>query len=344
MTAIVRKTLTCLISKHTSSVCKSHVSFSLSLHFFSTSRERLVNNHTVFDILLYKHHFSPKVASLVASDLTRLKNPEKADSILSFLKESGFLTTQLEKIVKYRPRFLSAHLGFSSDDIAKIISSHPAILHMSVSNKIMPSLSVLKGLLGSNIDMAKLLKICAWFVTAGLENAMVPNVEFLKSCGIRMERILILLYNYPRKSVEKTKEMGVNRSSNMFIYAIGVIASMSNKTWELKWRALQNFGFSESDILTMFRKTPLLFTGSMEKIKKIKEVLLASGKFNMSCIVHNPTSFAYSIEQRYKLRLRILGILESRNLIKSWPSLGAIYMSDDEFFEKLISPYLNEIG
>ncbi|KAI3465112.1 hypothetical protein Pfo_021775 [Paulownia fortunei] len=352
MTALVRKNLICLISKHTSSVCISHVSFSLSLHFFSTSRERqLVTSSIVFDILLHKHHFSPEVASQVASYLTRLKNPEKADSILSFLKKSGFSNTYLEDSIKPKIKIFR-DLGFSSDDIAKIISSNPAILHLSANNNIIPSLSVLKGLLGSNYDVARLLRRSAWFVTTDLEKTMVPNVEFLKSCGIPMERILLLRYNNPRcllikpeimrKSVDKVEEMGVNSSSKMFIYAVRIIASTSNETWELKFQAL---GFSECDILTMFRKAPLLFAGSMEKIKKIKEVLLATGKFNMSCIVNNPASLGCSIEKRYKPRLRILGILESRNLIKNWPGLGTFYtLSDDKFFKKFISPYLNEVG
>ncbi|KAI3465108.1 hypothetical protein Pfo_021771 [Paulownia fortunei] len=353
MTALVRKNLPCLILKHASSVCVSHVSFSLSLHFFSTSRERqLVTSPKAFDILLHKHHFSPEVVALAASNLTRLKSPEKLIQYCHFSKRVAFLILILR--IALNPKIFQ-DLGFSSDDIAKIISSNPLILQLNVNTRVIPSLSVLKGLLGSKDDVAKLLRKFGWFLTKDLEKTMVPNIEFLKNCGIPMERILKLLYNYPRcllikpeimrKSIDKAEQMGGDRSSNMFIYTIRIIVSMSNEAWELKLQAFQNFGFSKSDILTMFRKAPSRFSGSVEKIKKTKEVLHATGKFNLSCIVNNPMSLACSIEKRYKPRLRILEILKSRNLIKNWPSLGTIYtLSDDKFFEKFISPYAKEVG
>ncbi|KAK6131140.1 hypothetical protein DH2020_035119 [Rehmannia glutinosa] len=267
------------------------------------------------------------MAALVASNLTRLENLENADSVLSFFKEIGFSNTQSEKIVKYRPQYLSASLddsikpkikifqdsGFSSDDIAKIISSNPLILQLNMNTRVIPSLSVLKGLLGTNDDVAKLLRKSGWFLIKDLETTMVLNIEFLKSCGIPMERILRMLYDHPRcfllkpeimrNTVDKAEEMGGNRSSKMFIYAIRVIASMSEEAWELKLQAFRNFGFSDRDILTIFKKAPPLFAGSMEKIKKTKEFLLATGKFSMSCIVNNPMSLACSVEKSITLIL-----------------------------------------
>ncbi|KAL0440065.1 UNVERIFIED_CONTAM: hypothetical protein Slati_2489500 [Sesamum latifolium] len=370
MNAIVRKNLSCSVWKNIAYGCKSHISSSHSLLYFCTSADgHPLSDVSVSDFLLHKHNFSPEVASKVASVLTRLKNPEKSDSILSFLKESGFSNTQLEKIVKHRPRLLLARLdksikpkiksfrdlGLSSDETAKVISSNPAILYLSANNNIIPSLSVLKGLVGSNHEVAKLLKLTALVMTSALEKTMVPNVEFLKSCGVPMERINMLLCNYPRcllrcpetirQSVSKAEELGVDRNSKMFIYAVRVIASMSKETWELKMQAFRNLGFSESDTLAMFKKAPPLFSGSMEKIRNAKEVLLGTGKISMSCIVKNPMSLACSIENRYKPWLRILGISESRNLIENWPSLGTIYSyTDDKFLRKYIVPYLDELG
>ncbi|KAL7154709.1 hypothetical protein ABFS83_03G019600 [Erythranthe nasuta] len=358
-------------------IVKSHVSFSTPLRFFSSSsssssseRQQLLRtNPKVFDILLHRHHFTPELASRVASALAHLKTPEKADSVLSFFKESGFSNTRLEKIVKYRPRLLSASLeasikpkirvfqdlGFSSDDISIIISSNPAILHLSVNNNIIPTLSLLKGLLGSDYDLARLLRLSAWFVTTNLEQTMVPNFDFLKSFGIPMERLFLILHSYPRffllkpdilrRSVDKAEEMGIDRCSKVFIYAVRSIASMSNEAWELKLQGFRDLGFSESEILAMFVKAPSAFSGSMVKIKKVKEVLLGTGKFSMSCIVNNPMSLACSIERRFKPRIRILEILERRNLITNWPGLGKVYtLTDEKFFQKFISPYMDEVS
>ncbi|PIN22412.1 Mitochondrial transcription termination factor, mTERF [Handroanthus impetiginosus] len=370
MIALIPKNITGLFPRNASSVCKFHSSLSLSHRFFSTpSEKQLVTNRAVFDFLLHKHHFSPKVASRVASVLTELKDPENADSVLLFLRESGFSNTQLEKIVKYRPWYLKVSLGasikpkikifqdlgFSSDDIAKIISSNPVILQLNPNTRVIPSLSVLKGFLGSNDDVAKLLRRSGWFLTTDLEKTMVPNFELLKSYGISMQRIIRILYSYPRylllkpeslrESAQKAQEMGFNWSSKMFIHAIRVVASMSSKTWEAKLQAFRNFGFSEGEIMTMFRKAPPLFGLSVEKIKKTKDVLLATGKYSLSCIINNPMSLGCSVEKRYEPWLQVLGILENKNLIKRWPSLGTIYpMSDKKFFEKFVCPHLNDVG
>ncbi|KAL7154704.1 hypothetical protein ABFS83_03G019100 [Erythranthe nasuta] len=354
-----------LVRKNLASyIVKSHVSFSTPLRLFSSSssssssseRQQLLRtNPKVFDLLLHRHHFTPELASRVASALAHLKTPEKADS--------------LEKIVKYKPRFLSASLeasikpkirvfqdlGFSSDDISIIISSNPAILHLSVNNNIIPTLSLLKGLLGSDYDLARLLRLSAWFVTTNLEQTMVPNFDFLKSFGIPTERLLLILHCYPsffllkpdilKRSVEKVEEMGIDRRSKVFIYAVRSIASLSNESWELKLQGFRDLGFSENEILAMFVKAPSAFCVSMVKIKKVKEVLLGTGKFNKSSIVNNPMSFACSVEKRLKPRIRILEIMERRKLITKWPGLGKVCtLTDDKFFHKFISPYMDEVS
>ncbi|KAL7154765.1 hypothetical protein ABFS83_03G024500 [Erythranthe nasuta] len=343
----------------------SHVSSTFSLHFFSTLNGKQT---TVFDILLHKHHFSPEVASLASSHLIRLKNPEKADSVLSYFKEIGFSKPQLEKIVRYMPRILSANvekiikpkvkvfrdLGFSSDICAKIITGHLPIIHSSLKNSIVPALNLLKELLGSNDEVARLLKTCAWFLTTDLEKNMMPNVEFLKTCGVPMEHILILFRYSPRcmlnkpeimrKSVRKTEEIGFNRSSKMFVYALRIISCISDEVWELKLRGFRDLGFSDTEILSMFRKAPTLFTKSMETTKAIKQILLETGKFDMSAIVNNPMCLTCSIENRFKPRLEILGILESKGLIKHWPSLSTFcILTDDNFCKKYIGPNLNQL-
>lgn len=365
MIAFLRKNLTGLILKPSSNnVCESPVYFSFySRNLSSWSETQPGINHEISNILVHKHNFAPEFASRVASKLTHVKNPENAGLVLSFLKESGFSDSRLEKMVKYTPRFVSASLedrikpkikffqemGLSSDDIVKTISGHPGILELSLKNNIIPSLSLLKRLLGSDHEAARVIRMAPRILPTNLENTVLRNVEFMKSCGVPMERIRIILTSFPssfllkpevvRKSAEKAEEMGINASSNSFIYAVPTIASMSSETLELKLEAFRSLGFSDSDIMIMFRNSPQVFAVSMEKIKKITELLLDTRKYTISSIVMYPKSLQSSIEKRYMPRLQILGVLESRNLIKEWPSLATVsVLSDDKFFKKFISP------
>ncbi|KAH6800289.1 hypothetical protein C2S52_000753 [Perilla frutescens var. hirtella] len=360
MVALVRTDLTFLVLNRTSNYVNVWRS-PFSLRFFSAA--------TIFDTLRNKYDFPRALASRAASELSRSKNPEKAEAVLSFFESSGFSNAQLQKILKYQPRFLSSSLddtirpkikffqdeGFSSADITKIISSNPRILKSSLNNSIIPSLAVMKGLLGSNIAVAKVVRAQPSFVSWNMKTTVVPNVEFLKSCGVPMDRIRLAFRSCPTsfqakpevmsRSADKAKSMGIDAASNAFVYAVSTIISFSKESWELKLQGFRDMGFSDSDISTMFRKAPSVFCVSMEKIKKIKELLLATGKFNILSIANYPTSLTYSFEKRYEPRLRVLTFLEKRKLIKCWPTLPTISQTpDDEFFELFIRPYSNKVS
>ncbi|KAH6757342.1 hypothetical protein C2S52_023483 [Perilla frutescens var. hirtella] len=371
MIAIARNNLSSLFLSPNSIICNSNVYLFLSVHSFSTSRvKRLIPSPCpeIYDVLVHKHQFSPGSASLAASHLPKFRSPESADSVLSFLKENSFTSAQLEKLVVYNPRILGftieriklklkvfQDVGLSSEEIAKMLSSSQSILYLSRSNNIIPSLSLLKGLLGSNHEVARLLRKSSWFLTHDLEKILMPNLETLKSCGIPMVRILQFLHFRPRcfllkpdimrKSVDKTIEMGVSLTSVNFITAASVFACTSEGIWEVYLQALRGLGFSDNDISTMFRKAPTVFFVSTKKIKNVIELVLATGKYNISDIVACPLSLGFSIEKRLELRLQILGVLESRNLIKKWPTIGTfLTFSDGKFVDRFVRPYYNEIG
>ncbi|CAI9771552.1 unnamed protein product [Fraxinus pennsylvanica] len=264
------------------------------------------------------------------------------------------LAASLEKTIK--PKFkIFQDMGFSAEDIAEIISNDPENLHRSADSRLRPSLLVLKRLLGSSAEVTKVLKISGWYLSRDLEKSVVPNVEYLKSCGVGMEQIIKNMYKFPRflvyspknmiSSVKIVDEMGTCRSSRLFIHAVQVVGSMSNETWELKLRHFRNLGFLEDDILKMFQKAPRVFSASQTKISKVVEVLLATGKYDLSSIVNSPVSFTCSVEKKIIPRMQVLGILESKNWIGKWPSLSTITkIADSKFVEKFVHPYLYEVG
>lgn len=92
-------------------------------------------------------------------------------------------------------------------------------------------------------------------------------------------------------------------------------------------------GFSEIEVLAMFRKEPMVLRLSAEKVKKTKDILLATGKFDKCSIVHCPRLPCCSIDKRYVPHLQLLGIL-----------LASICtLSDDKFSDEFVKPYLDEV-
>ncbi|XP_047972608.1 uncharacterized protein LOC125215276 [Salvia hispanica] len=365
MSAFIRKNLTFFTSNNVD-LRKSPVSLPLSLHFFSTRIDP-----TVYDILVHKHHLPREFASQIASELGDLKHPETVDSMLQFLKSTGFSTPQLHRVIKWRPRALCWSLdrnikpkittlqdqGFSPPDIARIVSNRPSILGPSLKNQIIPSLSIIKELMGSSDGLVRAVRNCTRVLSANLGKTLVPNLEFLKGNGVSVDRIRVVFnggYGYAflrkpeviRESFEKAKEMGLSVSSKTFIYGIVAIAgTTSSGGWEKRLQAFRDVGFTDVDVLTIFGKDPLVFLTSAEKLSKVTRVLIGTGKYDISDIVRSPGALSYSVERRYEVRVRILGVLERKNLIENWPSLQTLYSSSDaEFCERFVSPYLDHLG
>ncbi|CAI9116327.1 OLC1v1017442C1 [Oldenlandia corymbosa var. corymbosa] len=328
--------------------------------FYSTSELKpTTETNRIFD-LLRNHGIAPEAVSSAASVLSELKNPEKCDSVLSFLKENGFSKTHLEKLVNSRPRVLAAsldntikpkfqilqYLGISAPDIANIITLDPLVLFRSVDNRVVPSIMVLKDILGSISEVAKLLTkpACSLFLRNDLEKNLLPNIKILRSCGVSTDRIIRTMFMSPRFVLSRPEKMqewigmadklGCDRNSLMFIYAVRTLGSMSSATWEVKWDLFRNMGIPEDKMLWMFQKKPQAFAVSDRKIKEVVKVLLDTGKYDVEYITDEPDVFLCSVEKRLKPRLRVLDILESKDLLKQRPRLSTVYKSSNELFVK----------
>ena len=147
------------------------------------------------------------------------------------------------------------------------------------------------------------------------------------------------------KFVKRVDELGMDRRSKGFLNAIRSISSMTVENWELKLELFRSLGFSEDDIVSVFRKAPQVFAVSERKIKESTRVLCGFGKSDISLIVCHPDLLNLSVENRLKPRLRVVEILESKNLLRKMPSLTTVCkMSHKRFFEKFVLPYSNEVG
>lgn len=118
---------------------------------------------------------------------------------------------------------------------------------------------MLNSVLGSYSVVCKALKSSGWLLKVDLEKTMMPNIEFLKSCGVSSSVITKFVFKFPKffmlkperimDFVRRADEMGFDRKSKMFLPAIRVLSSMSMENWGLKLELFGSLGFSENDIL-----------------------------------------------------------------------------------------------
>ncbi|CAA0806810.1 Unknown protein [Striga hermonthica] len=313
---------------------------------FSTACETEPFTSSVYYLLAHKHRLSHDVASRAASVLNPLGPQEKYGSVLAFFVQMGFRKAQLEKILNVRPLLLAADLegtikpkikifedlGFSSEEIADIVSKEPMILHTSLYKRIIPALAWLRDLLGSNEKVAGVLRKAGRLLTTDLETHTLPNVQLLMSHGMTKEDVAKLIYYYPRvilynretlsRCLDTKDKMGISWSSKMSVYAVWVICSMPNGSWESKLLAFQEIlEFSNYEMIRTLRQSPVIFCVSEDKMRRVKQIVVGTGKYDTSSIAEYPRVLMFSIERRLKPRFEVLGKLESRGLLKEWPSL-----------------------
>ncbi|KAK8505213.1 hypothetical protein V6N12_066740 [Hibiscus sabdariffa] len=298
---------------------KSISSCSISVVFFSSSANQESRSPlSLPDHFIQKHNFPPEIA------------------------------------VKTEPSERIFIIRFSTNDVADILAVDPWILSRSVDDRIAPSILDLKSVVGSIPDVVKLLKTSAWFLKCDLQKTMMPNIEYLRSCGISSSQIVSYVFSFPRfflhkpesikQFIKRADDLGFDRKSNMFLAAIRMFSSMSEENWELKVKLSRKLGFSEDDILSTFWKTPQVFAVSERKIKEVTDFLLTRKDVSISFIISQPSVLVCSLEHRRKPRLLVIDTLESKNLLRRKVSLTTIYkMSEQNFREKYVHPYLKEL-
>ncbi|XP_041017094.1 uncharacterized protein LOC121259537 isoform X2 [Juglans microcarpa x Juglans regia] len=273
-------------------ICKSLVSLSLEnplphlhetptlsclisvLYFSSSKPKKSTSTVTVLDYLINQHQFSPEAALKASSTFTYLRNPKKADSVLSFFKESGFSQTHIELVVKRMPKVLSAKLavtikpiikifqdsGFARDDIAEIVSGDP------------------------------------WILTRSAGFFCISRRAF-------------------RLSLKRLMEWGLIENLRCFFLPFGQSVQCQKRIGSSSWNFSEVWGFR--------KKIFLMCLGGC-----LRFLLYPRGKL-----------------RRLKPRLRVLEILEKKNVLNRKPRLSTVCkIPEKKFLNKFVLPYSKELA
>lgn len=275
--------------------------------------------------------------------------------------ENGFSKSQLEEILKKKPEIFRSKiitikpkleifqdLGFTQAEIADLVTRNPWLLRSNFT----PRISVLKRILGSNANVCRVLKISTPLLAFDLELFFVPNIDFLKSCGICSSQIERFVYFNPllflikpeslRETVERVDALGVRRESNAYLYAVQALNALPGEEWDKKVEVFRSLGISYNEILSAFRRAPLAFVRSERKIKEINQMLR---RVDACFIAKHPEVLNYSIELRIKPRLKVYEILERKSLFGTKPKLNTFFkLPQKGFVSRYVDPYSKELG
>uniref|UniRef100_A0A803NF38 Uncharacterized protein n=1 Tax=Chenopodium quinoa TaxID=63459 RepID=A0A803NF38_CHEQI len=148
-----------------------------------------------------------------------------------------------------------------------------------------------------------------------------------------------------RDCMRRVDELGLGRNSKMYIHGVRAVSSMTLEKWASKVKLFETLGFSEADILSMFRRTPQVLTVSERKILEVSKLLLSSGSVDVSYLVQHSELLIYSAAFRIKPRLDIVNVLLSKNLLQKEPRPTTLCkIGNEKFIQTFVLPYASEIG
>lgn len=305
-----------------------------------------------------------------ATKVTGFNFSKKADLVINFLHQKGFNKLQIKRIVFYVPQILTTRieqtlepkmktfkdLGLSDSEFADVISTQPAILSFGLHSTIHPALEALREVMGSNYNVARVIikgfRFCSWTMVS---KHLVSNVSLLRAQGIPLESIQKIILqkssSFSRKTevfkdimIQAEKKWGVSPSSPVFLYAVRFLGCYNEKVIESKCRVFESFGWDRSHVVDLFRKNPLCFAVSEEKIKVVLSFFMTELGYDPSYIAAHPALLCYSLKKRLFPRHVVFKLLQEKGLIKeNFAFYNALVVPEVEFLRKFVRPFEDDV-
>ncbi|KAF8395571.1 hypothetical protein HHK36_019521 [Tetracentron sinense] len=352
------------------SLCGSSLRFrwngDSTIHFYflqisslkSISKSTIQEPSLTVDYLINSCGLSPESA-LKAAQQIHIKTPTKPDSVLELLRNYGFTNTHIAKLITIRPQLLMAdpiktlkpkieffrNNGISDPILAKILSSDPNILRRSLEKHIIPSFNYIKSFLHTNKNVAIALGRTTWI----FHNLPKQNITFLRDHGVPDSTISKIIMTNPRtlcvksdkfnETVLKIIKMGFDPSSLMFAHGLWRLLGINKDIWEAKLAVYRSFGWSDDEILSMFRKQPICMAFSEKKISTALDFFMNKLNWTPAEIFKYPTSLFLSLEKRTMPRCSVIEVLLSKGLMKKGQMGTALIVAEDDFLKNYVVKY-----
>ncbi|KAK1277282.1 hypothetical protein QJS04_geneDACA003512 [Acorus gramineus] len=246
-------------------------------------------------------------------------------------------------------------VGFSTPDLIFLLSQNPNILTSSLDNQIVPAYGFLKGILGTDEVVVTTAKRAPWFLHSDLHKAIGSKIGVLRDHGVPDSSIAAMVKRQPRflliahldrftDAITKVKAMDFRPSSSLFYVALGSILSISESHWEEKFELYRSFGWSEDDILSVFKKQPQIMTLSKVKMRKMMNFFLKEPGLGLSIISSCPHLLLLSLEKTIIPRWSVIRVLTSHGILNKDANVSTIFKSKEEkFLEKYVMKYQEKV-
>ncbi|CAL9102693.1 unnamed protein product [Musa textilis] len=285
---------------------------------------------------------SVKLSSFISIEPNKLSGWSDAQVMKLMQRDPRFLCAKVETVLKPRMRSLQ-DMGFSDTEIVQLVTSCPRVLLL---RDIQPRINFWRSLLGSNERFLKACKTHMFLLTYSLAQKIEPSISLLRECGISDERIAHMVMTMPgcfggidklKEVIKYIEESGVPRDSGQYTYALGAVMSMSRSRFDATSSILMKFGWSQPDIIALFRKCPSIWSQSKKSICDKMTFLMTEAGCELTYIVGRPVILTFSLEKRLRPRYEVLNFLKQNKLLdKEHGLLSVMLLSEEKFINKFL--------
>ncbi|KAK4347685.1 hypothetical protein RND71_034024 [Anisodus tanguticus] len=252
----------------------------------------------------------------------------------TLISEVKVLQLETDTCSKVSPvtEFFQNH-GFSATQVKKLIRLRPKLLASKVVKTLKPKLKFLQSI-GFSED--ECIKCEHW----------LPSNEVHKSFVVRSLIVGNRLYRYCAKLDvgSKLKEMGFDVTSPAFRAAFTTMSVLSHSNLERKLETNRSLGFSDGEILNIFRSQPTCMFYTEENIRAIVGFYVDRLHFSLSLLSKRSNFLLCSLERRLIPRCSVMQVLWSRGIVSEVGKLYAkLIISEKDFLQKYVTKYEAEV-
>lgn len=305
--------------------------------------------------------------ALFASKHVKFETPQKADSVLAFLKNHGLTDTQISSVIGSHPQLLLSSpdvtflpkiqflqsIGLSSSEIPGLICKTPSILVSSLAKNLLPGYNLLKDVLRSDEDALKVIKRFPEVLVKNFETRVAPKIEILREAGVEesgilycltyKQRALTRISHRFRECVERVKRMGFNPQTLAFVEGVNAMAILSTTTWNRRMEMYKKRGWSDEEFLAAFKRRPQCMLTPESKIIEVFNLLVGKMGYDSSDLARRPKIITLSMAKTISPRCSVFQVLLSKGLVKNKLSPGYwLDRPEKHFLERFVKRYKKE--
>ncbi|KAL7585351.1 transcription termination factor MTERF4, chloroplastic [Lactuca sativa] len=319
---------------------RSHLFYSTATKLSPVDESTSAKRIEFVDFLINTLGFSKESAISSSSKVRRLKTTRNCDSVIRILKNCGFDNAQIKDIVAWVPKVLLyranetlepkirvfLELGLTGPDLISLLKRNPCLFDLGLHSRIIPTIDYLRVLLGTNEKVVETINRSRWLFSTSIALKMFSdNVLLLQTYGFSNEQISKFVHKNAMHFTQPPDwltsklnwiegKVGISRDSTEFFRCFHAIASSSLSGMDKKMEVYKSFGFSDTELSTLFKNQPYCFALSEDTIRNKLSFFMNELGYTPSYLVTCPSLFSLSLEKRVKPRNKVLEILKERML------------------------------